>query len=243
MELSPEIIAWVIAILIISSLIHGILGFAFSVVATSLLPLILGFKTTIAFMILMNVFAIGFAFFWTKSGFSWKDARAMVIGGALGVPVGLFIIVSVDEQLLLHTFGILLMLIAANHFFLNRRGSREASKRWEFPVGFISGVLAGGFNMGGPPVVAYVYSKNWSPDKIKSVMASVYLTTATIRIFFVGTISENMKDVLGLFALTVLPVAVFLYLGVVIGRKLSAQWIKTVVFVFIGIMGLAYLIR
>ncbi len=232
----------ILGLLIISGLVQGFLGFAFSLVAMTLMPSILGFKDAITFMVLMNLTVMMLAFYWTKGGFSWKEAKTMLIGGAIGVPIGVYIVVAFDERILISLLGVLFVLMPVNHFFLNRNRKKEASRHWEFPVGLMSGTLAGGFNMGGPPVVAYVYSKDWELNKTKAVMASVYLSTAVARLLFVGLTGQDFSAIFVLYLVMVLPVAVALRFGIFIGTKMSLQHMKTVVFIYLGIMGVKYLV-
>ena len=166
----------------------------------------------------------------------------MLVGSVMGVPVGVFVVVAFDEKLLILFFGVLLLLMPVNHFFLNRNRRKEASRHWEFPVGLMTGTLAGAFNMGGPPVVAYVYSKNWDLEKTKAVMISVYLTTAVMRLFFVGLTGENFSFIFGIYLSVILPVAIALRFGIYLGAKISLQHMKTGVFIYLGFMGLKYLI-
>ncbi len=232
----------ILGLLIVSGLVQGFLGFAFSLVAMTVMPSLLGFKDAITFMVIMNLTVMTLAFYWTKGGFSWKEAKTMLLGGALGVPIGVSIVVVFDERILIFLLGVLFFLIPINHFLLNRNQKKEASRYWEFPVGVMSGTLAGGFNMGGPPVVAYVYSKNWELNKTKAVMASVYLTTAVIRLCFVGVTGQSIDAIFILYLAVILPVAIALKVGIYLGTKVSLQYMKTVVFIYLGIMGLKYIV-
>jgi uncharacterized membrane protein YfcA len=232
----------ILGLLIVSGLVQGFLGFAFSLVAMTLMPSILGFKDAITFMALMNLTVMILAFYWTKGGFSWKEARAMVIGGAMGVPIGVYMVVAFDERILIFLLGLLFFMMPINHFVFNRKRKKEASPHWELPVGLMSGTLAGGFNMGGPPVVAYVYSKNWDLNKTKAVMASVYLITAMERLFFVGITGQDFSTIFGIYLAVVVPVAIALRVGIYLGTKISLQHMKAVVFIYLGIMGVKYLI-
>ncbi len=234
----------ILTLLIVSGLVQGFLGFAFSLVAMTLMPSLLGFKDAVTFMVLMNLTVMILAFYWTKGkgGFSWKEARTMLAGGAIGVPIGVYMVVVFDERLLIFLLGVLFVLIPINHFFLNRNRKKEASRHWEFPVGLMSGTLAGGFNMGGPPVVAYVYSKNWDLNKTKAVMASVYLTTAVMRLCFVGVTGENISTIFVLYLVVILPVVVALKFGIFLGTKVSLTHLKTIVFIYLGIMGVKYIV-
>ncbi|MBL4574640.1 MAG: hypothetical protein JKY51_00885 [Opitutaceae bacterium] len=79
-------------------------------------------------------------------------------------------------------------------------------------------------------------------NKTKAVMASVYLTTAVARLLFVGLTGQDFNSIFGLYLVMVLPVAIALRFGIYLGTKISLQHMKTGVFIYLGFMGLKYLI-
>lgn len=231
----------VILIIIFSSLVQGLLGFGFGIVAIPLMPLFIGFGNAVSLMAILIAIAMIFLFFQTKRQFSWRDSRVLLVGALCGLPVGVTLIVFVEEALMLQCFGGLMILISFHHFAFQQRGSAEIHDSLAYPCGFCSGLLAGAFNMGGPPMVAYLYSKPWPLDKIKSILATSYLIVALSRTPFVGFTSEDLGLVILLAVLSILPIAIFITLGIKLGHRVGSRKLKTLVYLFLGMMGCYYL--
>ena len=103
-----------------------------------------------------------------------------------------------------------------------------------------AGILAAGFNMGGPPVVAYAYSRTWTADQAKAVLAAIFVVTAVSRLFFIGYTGEDLNLVLSLTAILAIPIAVILRIGISVGRKVPHEFLRPIVFAYLAIVGVYY---
>lgn len=63
--------------------------------------------------------------------------------------------------------------------------------------------------MGGPPLIAYLYSKPWELDKIKSIMAIAFLVTSLIRVPFAGFTTDQLPEFIILTVVCILPICGF----------------------------------
>ena len=81
---------WSLILLIfaVSAFAQGVMGFAFGIVAMTLLPLVMGFKDAVALLAILNAGVMLFALYLQRSSFRWGDARNLVIGSLIGIPVG-----------------------------------------------------------------------------------------------------------------------------------------------------------
>src|SRR5690606_39976003 len=55
-----------------------------------------------------------------------------------------------------------------------------------FPIGVSSGVLGGAFNMGGPPCVAYLYSRPWPKEEVVALLQVVFIISSALRLALFG---------------------------------------------------------
>lgn len=232
----------IISILFLAGLTQGALGFGFGIVAITLLPLVLGLRDAVSLMAPMNLMAMGISFYLTRKGFSWKTARHMIIWGILGVPVGVFMLAEFSESIMIRIFGFFLLFASISHFAVPGRLKSNTTPARDSFAGCLSGVLAGAFAMGGPPLVIYLYSRDWPLERIKSAMISVYFSTSVMRLLFVGVSAEDPRRTILLFLAAALPVALFLRTGAVLAQKLPATRLRKGVFVYLGIVGVAYLL-
>lgn len=233
----------ILLIFMVSAATQGLLGFGFGIMAMTLLPLLLGLRDAVTLLALLTCGTMLLSIYWQRQSFYWRDARLLVSGALAGIPLGVYMVQVLAERVLMGILGGAMVYAAAIHFFRQHQARRPPQPVWEFPLGVASGILAAGFNMGGPPVVTYCYSRNWPLDQAKAILSSVFITTATARLFFIGFTGEQLDRVLGLAALSLPVIAVMLRLSIGWGRRLPSRHLQTVVFLYLGGMGLYYLLR
>lgn len=231
----------ILLIVALSALVQGLLGFGFGIVAISLAPLVIGFGNSVSLMAILVAVAMFFLVLQTRREFSWRDTKSLLFGALAGIPCGVLLIVVLDETIMLRCFGMLMLLISAHYFLFSRKSGSEIPDALALPIGFSSGILTGAFNMGGPPMIAYLYSKPWPVDKIKSVMASAYMIISLFRTPFIGLTSDDLGLVLTLTALSVAPIGLFITVGVRLAHRIPVVILKSVVYLYLALMGCFYL--
>ena len=136
------------------------------------------------------------------------------------------------------------MLIALTEFFQTRyKGTRKLPENSGVFFGLIGGVITGAFNVGGPPIVIYAYSRPWSKTETVAILQSVFLTGSITRNALMWQAGEYTPDLLML-VLSSIPAAL---VGIWIGKKtldrLPQLWLRRVVFALIFVIGLNYVTR
>lgn len=235
---------WVILLLIfaVAALAQGILGFAFGIVAMTLLPFVMEFRDAVMLLAVLNAVLMSFALYWQRSSFRWGDARYLLIGALVGIPIGSYLVGTLSDRVLYIILGGSMLYISVSHFLTRNKTARPISHGQELMVGTASGLLAAGFNMGGPPLVAYIYSREWSLAQAKAVLASCFVVTGVSRLGFIGLSGVNLPAILKLAATLILPTIAILWIGIKIGHRVPQRWLRPGVFVYLGIVGAYYLL-
>lgn len=234
---------WITVLLVVcaASVVQGVSGFGFGIVTISLIPLVLGFRDSISLMTLLMVAVSIMMFIRTRREFNWKDCRRFIPGLVVGVPVGVYFVVVVDEGVILKIFGVINIVIGLHYLLYNRKKGKAIPEFFALPVGFSGGLLAGAFNMGGPPLIAYLYSQPWRLDRIKSVMSTAFLTTTFLRLPFVGLTAERINLVALLFLASLLPIWIFMNLGFSLADRITVQGLRNAVYSYLTLIGCYYL--
>ena len=231
----------IMLIFVVSAVTQGIMGFGFGIVAMTLLPLAMGFKDAVTLLAILNAVMIVLSLYWQKRSFNWKDARHLMIGGLICIPIGGFMIHALPENLLLSILGATMLFVGIEHFVTRNRSTKESIRLWEIHIGIFSGITAAGFNMGGPPIVAYVYSRKWNLDQAKAVIASVFVTTSLSRLPLIWLTAVDLSKTLWLAAALVIPTAIILRIAIGLGRRIPHEFLRPVIFVYLGLVGIYYL--
>ncbi len=140
-----------VLILTFAGLVQGMTGFGFGLIAMPLLPLVMNFQDAVTLSVLLNLAVTTVTFFAIRSHYSWRQGLGMVVGTCLGVPIGVYALVQMNELLLRHFLGAIMCLFAANELLFSEKHAVQFPSRLSFMFGLASGGLSGAFNMGDHP--------------------------------------------------------------------------------------------
>lgn len=231
-----------ILVICLAGFAQGLTGFGFGLVAMGLLPMLMNLKEAVAFSTLLNLIVCGMTFFSLRSHYSWRRGLDLVVGACLGVPIGFYLLVKFDEGFLLRLLGSLMLLLAINELFMARLKSIRMPPQFGFPFGVVSGGLSGAFNMGGPPAIAFTYSQPWSKEEIVATLQIIFGISALMRLILVGSAGFFSAHILRTGCWSVLPLVASIALGQKYFEHIPQAALKKATFVFLGAMGIKYLI-
>ena len=148
------------------------------------------------------------------------------------------VVKRIDLQVLGILFGVFQMLLCLYYLLIAKRLKTKPTPSAGVICGFLSGITASFFGVGGPFLAVYLIGASRSKESYTANMQFIFLITNVI-IF----VNKAMK---GLFSLQLVPITVAGILGVLLGQwfgtkltdRLDIDKMKMVVYVFIGISGL-----
>ena len=234
-------IVYVAAILFAAAYLQSATGFGLALVCMALVPIILPVTEAIAYVSLASLVVLSFIIFANRAGLSFRRALPLCVGIALGIPIGYFVVRTIDGQLVIQLLGATLMVIAAAEFLQGRMAKLHIPEKAGGLMGMLGGILAGAFNVGGPPIVVYTYSRDWTKVEVVAILQTAFLAGCLTRnLLMLGT-GEVTADLLILVAWTV-PTAIFaVWLGKLTLDRLPQLLLKRFVFALIFLIGLSYL--
>lgn len=221
---------------------QGMTGFGFGLIAISLLPLIMGLKEAAALTALLNLVVTGLTFFSLRHHYSWRRGLGLVLGACLGVPLGVYVLVELDESLLLRILGGAMLLLSANELILSRARPIPVPPRLGLAFGLLSGGLSGAFSMGGPPAIAFTYAQPWTKEQIVAVLQVVFGTSAVLRLVLLSQAGLVAPPLLRIGLLSAVPLVLAISLGQKLFARLPQPVLKQATFVFLAAMGIKYLV-
>ena len=262
-----ELVA-LLAIIFIAALLQGGTGFGFGLFGVAALNLVFPDLTySIPLLAILNAPVVYYVFarLWRET--MWSRLLPVMAGVFLGAPFGIFVLTNWPQDLLLRILGVVLLL-AAIHSFRScacnhtncacaedaaaaaDEAQRNADTLDDSPkgkflgggVGVITGALAGAFNTGGPPIIAYVYSRPWTKEQRTSTMQAVFCFSLTYRLivmYFSGLYTPQLL----MHSLYAMPaVVVGMVAGYALFRRIPTRALEFFVAVFLVLVGLKMLI-
>lgn len=205
-------------VIFLSSLLQGMFGFAFVMIALPLLSFFLSMKAAVALSSLFLALIGGILAFQMKGEFFFKEIIPLILGTALGIPVGVFFLMTCDEIVVKFVLGI--VLISFSSYSLLQKAAPWKLPPWTgYLFGFCAGSLGGAFNITGPPVVLFLTSQHRSKITIFASLNFFFFITSLMVVFFHLAVGNITKDV-GLMFAEFMPAMV---IGLLSGKYLFSR--------------------
>jgi uncharacterized membrane protein YfcA len=215
LEISTGTLLFALAAVFAAGLVKGLTGFGFSLVAVPVLAVLLGPKTAVPVIVILNALTNVVLFIGCRKLAQPRRIVPMVIAGIAAVPLGMLLLLALDPRILKLIVGCVIMFFAAA-FLAGYRHPVRDEKRGYVAAGLVSGALNGLISTGGPPVVLFLTNQDLDKRTFRASLVTYFLFLAlgTVPIFFAG----------GLISLSVVRYGVMLlpalFLGVLAGSRL-----------------------
>jgi uncharacterized membrane protein YfcA len=127
--------------------VSSLAGFAFSAVAGAILLRIFQPMEAVPLMMACSI-GVQAANLWAlRRNIQWEGSLLLVVGGALGIPVAIYLLQNADTHILRVGFGIIVALYAGYMLFRPTlaRGTATTSRRLTALIGFGGGLVGAGY--------------------------------------------------------------------------------------------------
>lgn len=241
-----------IVVIFVASLVQGSVGFGFGLLSVAVLSLFMDLKIATPLLALLNLPVILYLFWQLRDAVVWTGLGPLLAGTFVGIPFGVFVLVRADQHLLLRVLGIVLV-VSALRSARPSDPSPDCSadlRTSQNPflkalVGFISGALAGAFNAGGPPLIAYLYCRPGTKEQRTATLQAVFAISVIARVAVMAAPPASLYSLPVILAATAsIPSALIgAALGTSVFRWFPPRALEIVVTLFLLGIGLKLLIR
>jgi uncharacterized membrane protein YfcA len=177
------ITVYILIIIFLATLVRSTFGFGESLVAVPLLLLLIPVEITVPLSVLLSVLIAAVVVVQDRKQIHFNSAKWLIIFAVLGIPIGLFILVYANENIIKSALAIIIILyslysiLSKNNFKL-----KTDNKKWLFFCGFLSGILGGAYGLNGPPLVVYGKMRNWTAQHFRATLQAYFLPASIIGI-------------------------------------------------------------
>lgn len=172
-------VATIAAILGLSALLQGAIGFGMALIAVPLL--VLGDRPLpIAVALLLGAAIVQAAHgtYVARASVDWRRAFSIAAVQWVAVVAGvacMSLLLDADPVVIKQAVGGALLIVVTAQLVLRPTPRERLAPGWRFVAGGSAGFLAGLVGMGGPPLVLYALAHRWSRDTFRGFLWSQFL--------------------------------------------------------------------
>jgi len=220
---------------------QSLTGFGSALVAMAFLPELLGIQVAAPLVALIAFTIEFFLLIRYRSSINLSVLWRLVLASILGIPLGIWALKGVSEETLLTMLGAVITGYAL-YALLNFKLPTLEHPIWAYLAGWLSGLLSGAYNTGGPPVVIYGNCRQWGPAEFKSNLQGFFLIT-DLMVIAGHVISQNITNSVLKYYVFALPVlALGILAGTSLDRFINHKTFSKILLVLLVIMGIRLMV-
>ncbi len=232
---------WIfLLIVMLSNTIHGITGFAGTVLAMPFSIMLLGINTAKPVLNMITIAACIVIVTKNHHHIIWKQFFIMTSIMLLGVFLGEYLYETFPVDILLEIYAVFIILIALKGIFIK--------KEFSLPEGvlllvvLLAGVIHGMFISGGPLLIIYAVKKLRHKESFRATLSPVWIALNSyilIRQYISGVITP---DILKLTAFSLPALFIGVAIGGVLAKKLSQKTFLALTYILLLISGISLIV-
>lgn len=217
----------IVLILLLGSLIQSTIGFGFGLIVT---PLLVSSGLNLSEAVALVTVATGIQSFLSarqlRQHIPWQDLKLAVVIRYLFIPFGVLLLIyvdSLDPERVKQIVGIV-MLIGIGVRLLARGQRQRQLPTWVTISTFsISGILQGAVAMGGPPVILWMTTRDFTAKQARAFTLTLFCLGAPVTLFVLVLLSDAVTLSTLLIPILLIPI---LFLGTSIGVRVGNNFSK-----------------
>ena len=205
---------WIFAFcaVLFAAFVRGLAGFGFALILAPLLFLILDPIAVVIINLFLGLLSHIVVVLWSLREVNLRRISPMIASSLLGIPLGAWIISVIAPHIMKIVIGAVIICFAMP-ISIGFGRSFTSGKLTSSLAGFLSGVLASSTSLGGPPVVLFMHSQNWTKREIIASLAAYFM--------FLNSFSLLALSISGQMHVEILAAAVSLVPAMLIGVRLG----------------------
>ncbi len=239
----PQYLA-VSAVMVVAQTVYVSFGFGAGLIAVGSLALVFPeIRDAVVLLLLVNIPAELYVVISSRQHISWRGILLIVFGILLGTPAGTLALRFGDPTFLLVLLGGFLVVTGLCFPALPENCSVKWKKGISPLVGLSSGILAGLFGTGGPPLILYYHLGGVKKAAFRGNLMAIFLLITLVRVpsYAIGGLISPPRI---WSSLAILPaVGLGVWLGSRIHLRLSETAFRRLASIVLALIGVALLLR
>ncbi|MHB1356436.1 MAG: sulfite exporter TauE/SafE family protein [Anaerolineae bacterium] len=210
-----------IAITMAASLVVGITGFGFGLIATPLLATLMPMSEAVVLVTVTSLPLMVQNAATVRTAIPWRDIWPLLITSLPASALGTVVLAHANTSLLRMTLAGVTLLGCLVVIWVPKRVLIHRAFPWAYLAGLVGGFIGGAVAAGGPPVVLYCLLRGWEKGRVKALLSIYFFCTTIWRLvqLLLNRLVPWPVGRLGL--LLIIPAMGVCYLGTLLFRRMS----------------------
>jgi uncharacterized membrane protein YfcA len=230
----------VAGVLFLATVIRSAFGFGEALVAVPLLALAIPVEVAAPVAVLVSITVALIIVTQDWRHIHMRSALWLVIPTLFGIPLGLFVLKTVSEQVVKAFLAVVIIAFSA-WSLMPRAHFKLHNERLAGLFGFLAGVLGGAYGMNGPPLAMYGSLRQWPPANFRATLQGYFLPASVAGMAGYWMAGLWTPTVNRFYLLSLPGVFVGIFLGRVINRRMNPRQFVLYVHVCLIAIGLVLL--
>ncbi|MFC2151547.1 sulfite exporter TauE/SafE family protein [Bacteroidota bacterium] len=232
----------ILSIVFVSTLTRSTFGFGDALIAMPLLAMFIDIKIVTPLIALIAFFIAISILIKNLKKVEFKSAWRLIVASLIGIPIGLWYLDDINENIIKLVLGILVLLFAL-YSLIKPKLYQLKGEKYSWIFGFIAGILGGAYNTNGPPIVIYSTLKKWNPQNFRATLQGYFFTTGILVIAGHGIAGNFTNEVLTYFAYCIPVAFVAVIIGARLNKKIPIEPFHKYIYIILIILGLMLVIN
>jgi uncharacterized membrane protein YfcA len=149
-----------------------VVGFGFSLLAVPVMTLAIEPKVAVVVASITGIFVTGWQAWNERRNADKVLVKRMTIGAYVGMPLGLIVFLTVNDNALRFMLGIAVLVAVV--LLAMRVNLHHVGPRLDFGAGFISGILSTSLSTNGPPLVFALQARQLPAPTFRATISAVF---------------------------------------------------------------------
>ena len=211
-----------VPVMLLGSTVLSTVGFGIGISTAPLLLLVIEAQTVVVVVNTVSLVLFALIIVQTRRHLRVREFVPMIVAGAIGAPIGVFVLGALGGSALsIGITGLVVLFTVSLRF-----GALETLTRRRSVgplVGLSVGALLAGFGIGGPLVAVYLLARQLHSQAVRGQLALYFLVVESVAVVGYAVTGLFTTERLALIAIAVPPVV----LGYVLGSALVARMSET----------------
>ena len=219
------------AAVFLAAFMQIVVGFGFSLLAVPVMTLAIEPKVAVVVASITGIFVTGWQAYKERENADKVLVKRMTFGAYLGMPLGLLVFLTVDDNVLRFMLGIAVLVAVV--LLAMRVNLHHVGPRLDVGAGFISGILSTSLSTNGPPLVFALQARQLPAPTFRATISAVFALSNILGMSLFIAAGKITRDGLVASAVTIPAMFVGQLLGFPVRRHVHGERFRRLVLVLL----------